>query len=79
MRQFFTKDIKKAVIKVGTSILTKDGRFDKKIVGELAAEISALLKKGIRVYIVSSGAIGAAEREVTRNSISGFLAGLPGI
>lgn len=59
MRHFFTKDIQKAVIKVGTSILTKDGRFDKKIVGELASEVAALVKKGIQVYIVSSGAIGA--------------------
>lgn len=47
------------VIKVGTSVLTKDGRFDKKIVGELAAQISGFLKKGIHVSMVSSGAIGA--------------------
>lgn len=59
MRHLFTKDIRRAVIKVGTSILTKNGSFDKKIVNDLASEVSGLLKKGVHVYIVSSGAIGA--------------------
>ena len=47
------------VIKVGTSILTRHGRFDKNRLGELAGQISIFLKKNIRVSIVSSGAIGA--------------------
>ncbi len=59
MRSFFTRNIKNIVIKVGTSILTKNGRFDRKIVADLADEISRFLKKGIRVSVVSSGAIGS--------------------
>ncbi len=59
MRKLFVKDIKNMVIKVGTSILTRDGQFDKKVVANLAAEVSQFLKKGIRVSLVSSGAIGA--------------------
>ncbi len=59
MRKKFTRDIRNIVVKVGTSTLTKNGRFDKRIIQHLASEISAFLKKGIRVSIVSSGAIGA--------------------
>ncbi len=58
MRHLFVKDIKSIVIKVGTSVLTKNGRFDKKVIADLAGEISKFLKKGIQVSIVSSGAIG---------------------
>ena len=59
------------VIKVGTSVLTKDGRFDKVLIGRLAREVSEFLKKGVRVSIVSSGAIGAGMtlmRQKTRPS-----------
>lgn len=59
MRHLFTKDIKNMVIKVGTSVLTKKKRFDKKIVVELCREISKFLDQGIQVCVVSSGAIGA--------------------
>src|SRR3989338_1417559 len=59
MRQNFTNNIKNLVVKVGTSVLTTDGRFDKKVIDRLSAEISKVLKKGLRVSIVSSGAIGA--------------------
>lgn len=47
------------VIKVGTSVLTRAGRFDKQIITRLSREVSGFLKKGIQVSIVSSGAIGA--------------------
>ena len=47
------------VVKVGTSVLTRDGRFDKTLIGRLAGEMSDFLKKGLQVSIVSSGAIGA--------------------
>ena len=51
--------MKTLVIKVGTSILTQEGCFDKKRLEDLAAQISIFLKKGMRVSVVSSGAIGA--------------------
>ncbi len=59
MRKRFTKDIRRMVIKIGTSVLTKSGQFDKKILESLSAQIAQFLKKGIQVYVVSSGAIGS--------------------
>ena len=59
MRKIFVQDIEHLVIKVGTSILTKRGRFDKEIIRRIASEVSRFLKKGVQVSIVSSGAIGA--------------------
>lgn len=47
------------VVKVGTSVLTKNGRFSKAVIHKLAKELSAFLKRGTRLSIVSSGAIGA--------------------
>lgn len=52
-------DLKNLVVKVGTSVLTKEGRFNKAVIRQLAKEISAFLKSGIKVSVVSSGAIGA--------------------
>ena len=59
MRKAYTKDIRNIVVKVGTSVLTQDGRFDRALIAKLGQEISGFLKKGLRVSIVSSGAIGA--------------------
>ena len=59
MRRRFVKDIKNIVIKIGTSVLARNGRFDKKVVRELSNQIAPFLKKGVKVAIVSSGAIGA--------------------
>jgi glutamate 5-kinase len=58
-RKIFKNGIQNIVIKVGTSVLTRNGRFDKTIIRSLAAEVAAFRKKGTRVAIVSSGAIGA--------------------
>lgn len=59
MRQEFLKGIQNIVIKIGTSVLAKDGRFDEKIIQELSLEVASFLRKGAKVAIVSSGAIGA--------------------
>ena len=59
MRKKFTKGINNMVVKVGTSVLTRTGRFDKKIILSLSSQIACLLKKGIKISVVSSGAIGA--------------------
>ena len=53
------KQIRRVVVKVGTSVLTERGTFYPKRIDEIAAQTSALLKQGLRVSIVSSGAIGA--------------------
>lgn len=55
----FLKDVKNVVIKIGTSVLTSAGKFDRPKVSKIASEIAVLLKKNTRVAVVSSGAIGA--------------------
>ena len=59
MRRAYIKGIRSMVIKVGTSVLTTGGRFDRGVIRSLAGQVSRFLKKGVRVSIVSSGAIGA--------------------
>jgi glutamate 5-kinase len=56
MRDF--SKTKRIVVKIGTNILTKDGGVDIGYVRRIAGQISALLKTGKQVVIVSSGAIG---------------------
>lgn len=52
--------IKKVVIKIGTKVLTgKDYGLDRARMKSLADQISVITKKGIKVVIISSGAIGS--------------------
>ncbi len=53
------KRLDNLVVKIGTSVLTKDGTFTKSVINKLAGEMAAFLKAGTKVSIVSSGAIGA--------------------
>lgn len=59
MRRELTRDIRSIVVKVGTSVLTTKGRFDRKVIASLAAQVSRFLRRGVDVYLVSSGAIGS--------------------
>lgn len=58
MRNF--ENVKKVVIKIGTHLLTKQGtiEIDAGYIRRIAAQISALLKTGRQVVIITSGAIG---------------------
>ncbi len=48
------------VVKVGTSVLTgADGTLDPARIGHLAEQISAVIDRGCKVALVSSGAVGA--------------------
>lgn len=59
LRKKILKDIKRVVIKVGTSILTDEhGRLDSQKIGRIASQICHLRDKNIEVIMVSSGAIG---------------------
>jgi glutamate 5-kinase len=50
---------KKIVIKIGTSVLAKEGgAIDRGIIESIASQVSRLLEKGVKVIIVTSGAIG---------------------
>ena len=52
-------NLKKIVIKVGTRVLTKDGCLEESQIKNISDQIKWLVKKGIKVILVSSGAIGA--------------------
>ena len=81
MRQRFIKNIKNIVVKVGTSVLTKNGQFDRRIIERLADQLSGFLEKGAKVSVVSSGAIGGGmtilkmkERPKTMEGLQGAAA-----
>lgn len=55
--------VRNLVIKVGTSVVTRaDGELDYIILETLAREISELIARGMRVTLVTSGAVGAGLR-----------------
>ncbi|MFZ3386067.1 MAG: glutamate 5-kinase [Candidatus Hydromicrobium sp.] len=59
-RKKYLKNIKKMVIKIGSSSLTsKAGGLDKVSMRRFVNEVSSLIKKGMEVIIVTSGAIAA--------------------
>ncbi|MBN2583852.1 MAG: glutamate 5-kinase [Planctomycetes bacterium] len=60
MRTELFSKVTSAVVKVGTNVLTDDnGHLDHALIGDLAAQIAVLLKRGLKLAVVSSGAIGA--------------------
>jgi len=51
---------KRWVIKLGSGLLTrKDGKVDRVQIGRIADQVAGLMKKGIEVVVVSSGAVSA--------------------
>lgn len=57
--------VRRAVIKVGSGVLTKDLDLNTEIIRGLASEISRLIKeKGLEILLVSSGAIASGLRRV---------------
>mgnify|MGYP001024854654 CR=1 FL=1 len=57
--------VKRAVIKIGTSVLTKpDGSLDKKYMQDIARQTYTLMRQGREVILVSSGAIGSGVKEL---------------
>lgn len=53
-------NVKCMVVKVGTALLTgDDGKLDTKRISHISAQLAALHQRGIRVTLVSSGAVGA--------------------
>ena len=58
-------DAKRIVIKVGTALLTDNGRgLDEKAIANLAEELSAVQKLGREVVLVSSGSIAEGVRRL---------------
>ena len=51
-------DIQRVIVKIGSSLLTNNGRgLDRTAIYEWAKQIAKLHKKGIEVLLVSSGAV----------------------
>ena len=60
LRDSFLSNLKLVVVKVGTSTLaSKSQPMDRHVVKKISGQICGLLDKGIKVVLVSSGAIGA--------------------
>jgi glutamate 5-kinase len=58
-RQDLLSGIKKVVVKVGTSSITKEGyQVDTEFMDSVARQVKVLREKGIEVIVVTSGAIG---------------------
>lgn len=56
------RDYKKIVVKVGTNVLTDtQGNLDISVIQSIAKQIATLKKTGIKVILVSSGAVGAGK------------------
>jgi glutamate 5-kinase len=56
--------VKRAVIKVGTGVLTLDQDLNMSVIRRLAREISWLMDQGHEVILVSSGAIGSGVKKM---------------
>jgi glutamate 5-kinase len=64
-RQQYLSGVRMAVVKLGTQLLSDgEGRLDTAFVGRIASQVAELQKRGVKVTIVSSGAIGAGLREL---------------
>ena len=55
---------RRIVVKVGSSILTRDGKLRHRVFGEIARQVSALSQAGREVVVVSSGAIAIGSRRL---------------
>lgn len=59
-RKELLKDVRKIVVKVGTSTLTKsDGKLNEDKIKQIVANLSALSDMGHEILLVTSGAVGA--------------------
>jgi len=64
-RQNVVSRARRLVVKIGTGALTdKQGRLDVAFLGELAAQVAEMVRNGLGVTIVSSGAVGAGMAEL---------------
>jgi len=59
-RQTLMADVRSLVVKLGTNVLAdRQGHLDCSLIERIAGEVHALKERGLRVAVVSSGAIGA--------------------
>ncbi|MCG6909017.1 MAG: glutamate 5-kinase [Deltaproteobacteria bacterium] len=58
-RRPYLKNIKRAVVKIGSGVLTRKNGLNLNLIDDITTEISKLRKKGVEIILVSSGAIAA--------------------
>jgi glutamate 5-kinase len=58
-RKTYLKNVKRAVIKIGSGVLTRKNGLNLNLIDDLATEVCRLRNKGIEIILVSSGAIAA--------------------
>ena len=64
-RQKYLAPVRSIVVKLGTQLLSDaEGRLDPAFIAAVARQVAALRERGVRVTVVSSGAIGAGQREL---------------
>ena len=72
LRQEVVSKAKLVVVKIGSDVLAGSGKgaslYDRKVVRQLAESIAKLHGKGVKVVLVSSGAIGSGLAELGRTS-----------
>ena len=57
-------DARRIVVKIGSSVLTRDGQLDSRIFGEISRQVCELTDAGREIVIVTSGAIAVGSREL---------------
>ena len=63
-------DIRCVAIKIGSAVITRDlGKLDKALISSYARVISDLCEQGVRIVIVSSGAVSAGIGEMERTQL----------
>jgi len=58
-RKTYLKNVKRAVIKIGSGVLTRKNGLNLNLIDDLATEVCKIRNKGIEIILVSSGAIAA--------------------
>ena len=58
-RKTYLKNVKRAVIKIGSGVLTRKNGLNLNLIDDLATEVCRLRNKGVEIILVSSGAIAA--------------------
>ena len=58
-RKPYLKNIKRAVVKIGSGVLTRKNGLNLNLIDDITTEICRLRKKGVEIILVSSGAIAA--------------------
>jgi glutamate 5-kinase len=64
IRKSLFSRVRRAVVKVGSGVLTQDDSLNTRVIRRLAREISALMDEGYQVILVSSGAIASGMKQM---------------